>query len=77
MSPSVATHRLRRVGAKKMLFNSDALTLLHEATRGQLRDLDRIATNALRNAARRKLGTVDRDLLEHVLAADQSPGGAA
>ena len=70
-------HRLRRVGAKKMLFNSDALTLLHEATRGQLRDLDRIATNALRLAARRKLGTVDRDLLEHVLAADQNPGGAA
>lgn len=68
-------HRLRRVGAKKMLFNSDALTLLHEATRGQLRDLDRIAIHALRNAARRRLPTVDRELLQHVLAADQSPGG--
>lgn len=69
-------HRLTRVGAKKMLFNSDALTLLHEATHGHLRDLDRLATNALRNAARRKLATVDRALLEQVLVADQTPGGA-
>jgi len=66
-------YRLRRVGAKKMLFHSDALTLLHEATRGQLRDLDRIATHALRSAARRKLNTVDRELLEETLAVDHSP----
>lgn len=66
-------YRLRRVGAKKMLFNSDALTLLHEATRGQLRDLDRIATHALRSAARRKLTNVDRELLEETLAVDHSP----
>ena len=70
-------YRLRRVGAKKMLFNSDALTLLHEATRGQLRNLDRIATLALRTAAKRRLTTVDRELLEHTLAADQNPGTAA
>lgn len=70
-------HRLRRVGAKKMLLASDALTLLHEATAGQLRDIDRIATKALRLAARRKLGAVDRELLEDVLDADQNPRGAA
>ena len=56
-----------------MLFHSDALTLLHEATRGQLRDLDRIATHALRSAARRKLTNVDRELLEETLAVDHSP----
>lgn len=34
-------HRLRRAGADKMLLGSDALTLLHEATACQLRDIDR------------------------------------
>lgn len=69
-------HRLRRVGAKKMLLASDALTLLHEATAGQLRDIDRVATKALRLCARRKLHAVDRELLEQVLEADQNPRGA-
>ncbi len=68
-------HRLRRVGAGKMLLSSDALTILHEATLGQLRDIDRIATNALRIAARRKLTIVDRELLERVLEADHKPAG--
>ncbi len=68
-------HGLRRVGAGKMLLSSDALTILHEATVGQLRDIDRIATNALRTAARRKLPTVDRELLERILEADHSPQG--
>lgn len=70
-------YRLRRAGADKMLLGSDALTLLHEATAGQLRDIDRIATNALRLAARRKLGAVDRELMERVLEADNHPGGTA
>jgi type II secretory pathway predicted ATPase ExeA len=70
-------YRLRRVGADKMLLGSDALTLLHEATGGQLRDIDRVATNALRLAARRKLGAVDRELMERVLEADNHPGVAA
>lgn len=69
-------YRLRRAGTDKMLFGSDALTILHEATFGQLRDIDRVATHALRLAARRKLTMVDRELLEHVLEADHNPGGA-
>lgn len=69
-------YRLRRAGADKPLFGSDALTILHEATQGQLRDIDRIATCALRSAARRKLSLVDRELLEHVIEADQHPGAA-
>ena len=60
-----------------MLLTSDALTLLHEGTAGQLRDIDRIGTNALRLTARRKLGSVDRELLKYVLEADQNPRGAS
>ena len=52
------------------------LTLLHEATHGQLRDIDRITTNAMRQAARRKLTSIDRELMERVLEADTSPRGA-
>jgi general secretion pathway protein A len=77
--PSVADtteyveHRLRRAGASKLLLGADALTILHEATHGQLRDIDRIATAALRTAARRKMSVVDRELLELVLERDQQP----
>ena len=78
-APSVADtteyveHRLRRAGASKPLLGADALTILHEATHGQMRDIDRIATNALRAAARRKQSMVDRELLEGVLERDQQP----
>jgi len=78
-APSVADtteyveHRLRHAGASKLLLGSDALTILHEATHGQMRDIDRIATNALRAAARRKQTMVDRELLEDVLERDQQP----
>jgi general secretion pathway protein A len=78
-APSVADtteyveHRLRRAGAGKPLLGADALTILHEATHGQMRDIDRIATHALRAAARRKQTMVDRALLEDVLERDQQP----
>lgn len=68
-------HRLRRAGATKPLLGADALTILHEATRGQMRDIDRVTTNALRSAARRKQASVDRELLEDVLESDQQPRG--
>jgi hypothetical protein len=42
-------HRLRRVGSNKLL-GADVQTTLHEATHGQLRDIDRMVTNALRAA---------------------------
>jgi general secretion pathway protein A len=66
-------NRLRRAGASKPLLGADALTILHEATHGQMRDIDRVATNALRAAARRKQSLVDRELLEGVLERDQQP----
>ena len=82
-SPSLADsteyieHRLRQAGASKLLLGAGALTILHEATRGQLRDIDRVATNALRSAARRKQSLVDRELLEQVLEREQQAGAPA
>lgn len=64
--------RLLRAGRTKGndIFDSDALTVIHEATEGRLRDIDRVATDALKRAARRKLKRVDRQLVQHVLAED-------
>lgn len=61
------THRLAFAGRKQDLFDSDALALLHEATDGRLRDVDRLATEALKRAARKKLKRVDRQLIAGVL----------
>jgi type II secretory pathway predicted ATPase ExeA len=63
-------YRLDRVGGKTTAFASDALALLHEATAGQLRDIDRLATACLRAAGRKKLKHVDLELLQDVLDAD-------
>jgi type II secretory pathway predicted ATPase ExeA len=67
------TYRLERAGGKATAFASDALALIHEGTAGQLRDIDRVATACLRAAARRKLKTVDRELLSDIIDADASP----
>ena len=65
-------HRLKVTGAKKEIFSSDALAMLHEATSGHLRNVDRVATAALKRAARRKLKLIDRGVIQDVLA-DQAP----
>ncbi|MBV9918940.1 MAG: AAA family ATPase [Solirubrobacterales bacterium] len=62
--------RVLRVGGGKELFASDAVAMLHEASGGSLRDIDRIATLALRWAARRKRKAVERDLVARVLQAE-------
>lgn len=66
-------YRMKRAGADSARFSSDALTLLHEATYGALRDIDRIATHALKRAARKRLKIVDKDLMLHVIDADHRP----
>jgi general secretion pathway protein A len=63
-------HRLQLAGGKQSLLSSDALAMLHEATSGSLRDIDRIATEALKRAAKRKLKVVDRQLIQEVASAD-------
>ena len=61
--------RLRRSGCDRELFATDALALLHEATLGAMREIDRLATCALREAARKKRRLVERDVMALVLQA--------
>jgi len=63
-------YRVGHAGVDRALFSSDALSMLHEGTYGRLRDIDRVATQALKAAARRKLKTVDRDIVAHLLEPD-------
>jgi general secretion pathway protein A len=60
-------YRVRAVGGDTTPFSSDAVAILHEASSGRLRDIDRLATNALRHAASRKVRIVDRSVLGKVL----------
>lgn len=62
--------RLERAGCTRELFASDAIVLLHEATVGAMRDLDRLATAALRETARKKRKLVERDVVVRVIEAD-------
>jgi type II secretory pathway predicted ATPase ExeA len=62
--------RLARVGATKDIFSADALAMLHEAAGSSLRDTDRLATAALRAAARKKKKLVERDVLSRILQND-------
>lgn len=62
--------RLRRAGCDREVFASDAAALLHEATLGAMRDLDRLAGAALREAARKKRKLVERDVIARVVDAE-------
>jgi general secretion pathway protein A len=62
--------RLAAAGSTKEIFTSDAITILHEAASGSLRDIDRVAHNALRISARRKRKPVERDVVQAVLQLD-------
>ena len=62
--------RLAAVGCDREIFSSDAIAMLHEATVGAMRDLDRLATAALRETARRKKKLVERDALARVIDRD-------
>jgi type II secretory pathway predicted ATPase ExeA len=62
--------RLRRAGCDREVFASDAVALLHENTAGSMRNIDRIATVALREAARKKKRLVERDAIARVIEAD-------
>ena len=61
-------HRLALAGTDHSLFAQDAIALIHENAIGALRDIDRLAHGAMRDAARRKRKAVDRDAVERVLA---------
>jgi type II secretory pathway predicted ATPase ExeA len=61
-------HRLRNAGATRELFTSDAIALIHQAADGKLRDIDRIATAALKTGAKRKLRQIDRGVIASVVS---------
>ena len=65
-------HRLQKAGVKTEVFTSDAIAMLHEASLGSLRDVDRIATAALKATSRKRRKLVERDVVEAILDADGS-----
>mgnify|MGYP001953510693 CR=1 FL=1 len=64
-------HRLNLAGSEREVFTSDALSLLHEASGGRLRDIDRLATAALKIAAFGGHRMVDRAIVVNVAHAHQ------
>jgi type II secretory pathway predicted ATPase ExeA len=56
-------YRLTAAGSDRPIFPDDALAVLHELSQGALREIDRLATAALRDAARRKKKLVDREIV--------------
>ncbi|MDH5493677.1 MAG: hypothetical protein OEY14_17115 [Myxococcales bacterium] len=46
------------------IFDSSAITILHEATTDRLRDIDRVTTDCLRIAARRTRSRIDAALVQ-------------
>jgi type II secretory pathway predicted ATPase ExeA len=63
-------HRIGKAGVRKTLFNENALSRIHESTTGRLRDIDRLATFALKRAARREAERVGVEEVERAIAAD-------
>jgi type II secretory pathway predicted ATPase ExeA len=66
--------RLQRAGCDREVFSSEALSLLHEAAGSSLREIDRLATAALRESARRKKKLVERDVMARIAGALQAAG---
>lgn len=64
---SYVAYRLKAAGCTRDVFTSDALAMIHETALGSLRDIDRVATAALRASARLKRKLVERDVVEHVI----------
>lgn len=62
-------HRTRIAGVRECPFSSDAIDLIHEIAHGRLRDVDRLASDCLRHAARRGLRQVDRSVLAKIVEA--------
>jgi general secretion pathway protein A len=67
--------RLSRAGCERDMFAPDALGLLHQLASSSLREIDRLATASLREAARRKKKVVERDVLARVAGEAPAAGG--
>jgi type II secretory pathway predicted ATPase ExeA len=60
--------RMKQAGGSQTAFTSDALVLIHQATEGRLREIDRVATESLKDAARKGVRRVDPDIVEYVVS---------
>jgi len=60
-------YRLKLAGCEKELFPRETTALLHEASAGAHRELDRLASLALREAARKKRKLVECELVREML----------
>lgn len=58
--------RLGQAGQTTALFSHEALGRLHQLTSGVLREVDRLATFALRESAKKKRKTVERDIIDRL-----------
>lgn len=63
--------RLEIIGYQHEVFSMDAAALIHEAGGGTLRDLDRLATNAIRHAAHLGSRLVERDAVTLAIRDDR------
>ncbi len=58
------------LGIESNLVTPDAAGVIHEASRGRLRDVDRLATACLKLAVRKKARVVERDIAARVVRDD-------
>lgn len=64
------TLRLKLAGVESKLFSHEALARLHDNTGGILREIDRLATAALRDSAKKKRRVVEPDVVDRILKTD-------
>jgi type II secretory pathway predicted ATPase ExeA len=63
--------RLGKVGCDRDLFADEAVAMLHEAAVGSMRDIDRLATGALKEIVKRKKKLVERETIARVIDQDR------
>jgi type II secretory pathway predicted ATPase ExeA len=63
--------RLGKVGCDRDLFADEAVAMLHEAAVGSMRDIDRLATGALKEIVKRKKKRVERETIACVIDQDR------
>jgi type II secretory pathway predicted ATPase ExeA len=61
--------RLQVAGVQHELFSRESVVALHEAAAGSLREIDRLASAALRESARRKRKLIDRETVSRLAEA--------
>lgn len=66
------THQLELVGADRPIFTASALRKLHQASNGNPRAVNKLATLSLMSAAAKRLDLIDDDLVGQLLASEVS-----